>query len=83
MATYGDRLIYDHPDDKGFGEHAKGDALTADMRELDMVDGTEVTYLADDEDSGWPLVEWTDSVGTPRITTIDPAIFDSNFIPAT
>ena len=82
MPTYGDKFIYDHPDGKGFGEEAKGDALTADMRELDLVDGTEVTFLENDVDSGWPLVEWVDSVGTPRITTIDPATFDANFNPA-
>lgn len=82
MPTYGDKYIYDHPDNVGFGEAAKGEPLTADMRELDLVDGTEVTYLEDDADSGWPLVEWADSVGTSRITTIDPAIFDANFIPA-
>lgn len=84
MPTFnpGDKLIYDHADNLGFGEAARGQPLTAEMTELDLKDGTEVTFLEYDAESGWPLVEWVDDVGIDRITTIDPAIFDTSFIPA-
>lgn len=80
-AVPGDKFIYNHPEDKGYGEHALGTPLTAEMTELDLKDGTEVTLLEFDVDSGWPLIEWTDAVGIGRITTIDPTTF-SYFIPA-
>lgn len=71
-AQPGDKFIYDHPADAGYGEHARGEPLSAEMTELDMQDGMEVTLLEYDVDTGWPLVEWTDAKGLPRITTIDP-----------
>lgn len=75
----GERYTYDHPEDLGFGEHHLGQPLTAEMTELDMKEGTEVTVLDFDENSGWPLAEWTDSTGIGRITTIDPDFFAANF----
>jgi hypothetical protein len=71
-AQPGDKFVYTHPDQKGYGEHARGDALSAEMTELDLKDGTEVTLLEYDADSGDPLVQWTDSTGIDRITTIGP-----------
>jgi hypothetical protein len=82
-ATVGQPYIYDHPDNKGYGEHAKGDVLTAEMAELDLKDGTPVFVIELDAESGWPLVDWTDSTGIYRITTIDPALFDDLFVPGT
>jgi hypothetical protein len=80
-AEVGKPYIYDHPDDKGFGEHALGAPLTAEMTELDMADGTPVYVIELDADSGWPLVDWTDSKGIYRITTVDPDFFDEMFVP--
>ena len=85
-AKTGEKLVYRHPTGLGFGEHHKGAAgfgeQTAEMTELDLQDGMEVTYLEPDADSGWPIVEWTDSTGLNRITTIDQASFDEFFTPA-
>lgn len=81
MPVVGERLTYDHPQDLGFGEHHLGQPLSAEMAELDMVDGTVVTVLEFDAESDWPLVEWTDSKGINRITTIEPSFFDANFTP--
>jgi hypothetical protein len=47
-------------------------------RLIDPSDGAEVTYLAEDDGSGWPIVE---QVGVSLIIAIDPASFD-NFDPA-
>lgn len=80
-AIVGQPYIYNHPDSKGYGETAKGEALTAEMTELDMQDGTPVFVLALDADSGWPIVDWTDAKSLYRITTIDPGHFDQLFTP--
>jgi hypothetical protein len=66
-ANPGDKFIYDP-------SHG--------MHELDLVPGTEVTFLEYDADSEWPLVEWVDGVGIDRITTIEPDAFSSDFITA-
>jgi hypothetical protein len=83
--TVGSKYIYTHPLNAGFGEHHKSQAgfgeITAEMSELDLKDGTEVTLVAHDEDSGWPIVNWTDAVGIDRHTTIDQATFDEFFVP--
>lgn len=71
-ASPGDKFAYVHPEQKGYGEHHLGEQLTAEMTELDLVNGTEVTLLEYDADTGWPLVQWTDLKGLPRITTINP-----------
>jgi hypothetical protein len=81
MASTGDRFAYGHPTGAGFGEAAKGEALTAEMSELDLKDGQEVVFMEYDADSDWPIISWTDAVGIERITTVDPALFDSNFQP--
>lgn len=82
MANIGDTYIYSHPEGKGFGEHYKNDTLTAEMTELDLHDGDEVVVMEFDADTDWILIQWTDSTGIGRITTVDPAFFDDHFIPA-
>jgi hypothetical protein len=82
MPNKGDRFVYEPQHGTGFGHSARGEELTAEMTALDLAPGTEVSYLEDDQDSGWPLVEWVDSVNIDRITTIDPDIFRNDFIPA-
>jgi hypothetical protein len=77
----GDRYIYSHESGMGFGAAALGQPLTAEMTELDLKDGQEVIFLQNDDDSAWPIIEWTDAVGINRITTIDPALFESSFHP--
>ena len=79
MASAGDKFTYVHPEEKGFGEQAKGDVLTAEMAELDLKHGQEVTFLEYDADSGAPLIQWVDGVGIDRITTIDPIDFGLYF----
>jgi hypothetical protein len=79
-AQEGHQYVYDHPQDKGYGEQARGDVLTAEMTELDLKDGTDVFVIAMDEESGWPIVDWTDGTGIYRITTIDPDLFDQFFV---
>jgi hypothetical protein len=81
-ADIGTQFTYRHPNGAGYGEHALGQPLSAEMTELDLQDGMTVYVLEYDADSGWPLVEWTDTKGLGRITTIDPAIFDTYFVPA-
>lgn len=82
----GDHYTYNHPDSLGYGEHHKAQAglgdQTAEMQEIDLQDGMDTVYIGTDEDSGWPIVEWTDTVGINRITTIDQASFDQFFVPA-
>jgi hypothetical protein len=51
------------------------------MIELDLKPGTPVTVHSLDEDSGWPIVEWTDDKGLGRMTTIEPTEFDNDFAP--
>lgn len=81
MANPGDKFLYDHPMNSGYGEDALGQPLSAEMTELDMQDGMVVTFLEYDERApDWALVEWVDAKGLDRITAIDPATF-SNFIP--
>jgi hypothetical protein len=81
----GDKYVYTHTEGKGYGEHNKAEAgfgeLSAEMTELDLKDGTEVSFLDYDAESLWPVVQWVDATGTERITTIDPDIFVTNFIP--
>lgn len=79
MANAGDKFIYNHPEGAGFGEQARGEPLTAEMTELDLKNGQEVTLLEYDAESEWPLIEWVDGVGINRITTIDPGDFDLYF----
>lgn len=79
-AQPGDEFVFVHPEEKGFGENARPGEQTAEMMELDLIHGTVVRLLEFDQDSGWPLVEWTDLKRINRITTIDPAYLDL-FVP--
>jgi hypothetical protein len=85
-AKAGGTYTYEHPTGAGFGEHHKMQSgfgeMTAEMTELDLKSGSEVTLLGTDEDSGWPIVEWTDGNGINRITTVDQATFDEFFTPS-
>jgi hypothetical protein len=81
-ANQGDKFIYEPGHGNGYGHNAKGQELTAEMTELDLRPGTEVTFLEYDADSDWPLVQWVDGVGIDRITTIDPDAFFSDFTAA-
>lgn len=71
---------------RGLGEHhatAAGRELPAEMRDLDMPPGTEVEHADTDEDTGRPIVAWTDTTGTGRRTTVDPEFFAEHFEPLT
>lgn len=50
-----------------------------DMHEMDLHPGTEVTHIGRDEDRDLELVEWTDRLGNPRITSIAPDHFAEKF----
>jgi hypothetical protein len=82
-ASAGDQFIYNHPDGLGFGEHFRGTNLTAEMTELDLTSGTTVTLLEYNADTDWPSVQWVDSKGLDRITTVEPQFFQDNFDPVT
>lgn len=77
------KYAYGHPDGLGFGEKARADSgfgeLSAEMTELDLKDGQEVELVGLDEDSDWPIIEWTDGVGINRRTTVDPETFAEHF----
>lgn len=76
----GGKFKYQHPEGHGFGQHHAGAPLPAEMRELDLASGEEVTLLSFDVDSHSPIVEWVDGNGLGRITTVDPAFFNDNFL---
>ena len=82
-AKVGSRYAYGHPMGFGLGEHVRDEAgfgeMKTDMSELDLQDGQEVTLFALDEDSGWPIINWTDSTGIDRMTTVSPELFDRFF----
>jgi hypothetical protein len=71
-ANPGDEFVYTHPSEAGYGEHALGQPLTAEMTELDLQHGMITTVVEMDQETGWPLVSWTDTKGIGRITTVDP-----------
>ena len=67
---------------RGLGEHHATEAsreLPAEMRDLDMAPGTEVEHADTDEDTGRPIVAWTDTTGTGRRTTVDQEFFAEHF----
>ena len=73
---------YSHPEGKGFGQHhAEADhrELPAEMRDLDMADGTEVEHAGTDEDRNLVIVAWTDKAGDARRTSIGPDFFVTYF----
>jgi hypothetical protein len=49
------------------------------MAWLDMPSGTPVKVCGHDDDRDLVLVEWTDSAGSSRITSITPEQFESDF----
>jgi len=71
-AQPGDEFVYTHPEEAGYGAHALGQPLTAEMTELDLQHGMIVVVVEMDRETGWPLVSWTDTQGIGRITTVDP-----------
>jgi hypothetical protein len=79
-AKPGDKYKYKHPNGLGYGEHSKSEAgfgeMTAEMTELDLKDGMSVEFVQLDEESGWPIVKWTDSTGILRHTTIEEQYVD-------
>lgn len=77
---------------KGLGEHRaakdEGLELTDDSKArdgldqsltLDMKPGTEVTLIGRDEERDLVLVEWEDSEGVSRTTSVDDAHFEKHF----
>lgn len=73
---------YRYSNTLGLAEHHASGALTAEMTELDMRPGTEVTVTdVDDERGGLVLVEWADRSSNPRITSVDPELFEWAFEP--
>jgi hypothetical protein len=55
------------------------DELPTEMRSLDMAPGTEVTVAGHDEERDLVLVNWTDSQGNPRTTSIELEVFAEDF----
>lgn len=74
---------YSSPDSYGFGHTARGSELSAEMRELDLSNGTVVEVDGLDDATGWPVIHWNDSKGIDRRTTIDPGEFGDLFTEAT
>jgi hypothetical protein len=74
-----EQLRYFHRRGLGYAELMSGKRFAANK--LDLASGTIVTLVGYDEESTWPLVEWTDGSGSTRVTTIDPVIFVEFFIP--
>jgi hypothetical protein len=74
-----ERLHYIHPRGLGYAEMMTGKRFAPNK--LDMASGTLVMLVGYDEDSVWPMVEWTDGDGGIRVTTIDPVIFAEYFEP--
>jgi hypothetical protein len=74
---------YKYAHDKAFGQHhAETGArreLPAEMRDLDLGPGTVVEQVGTDEDTGRPILAWTDGTGTGRRTTVDPEFFAEHF----
>jgi hypothetical protein len=70
---------YAYGGDKGLGAaHADRD-LPSEMHDLDLHSGTEVKVHGYDDDRDLVLVEWTDLAGNPRITSVEPDVFDRDF----
>lgn len=55
--------------------------LASTMAELDMHHGTQVTHAGRDEDRDLEIVEWADSFGTERRTSVTPEQFAEFFVP--
>jgi hypothetical protein len=73
---------YTHPYSIPLGAHHMDDPQSqlAEMREVDMHDGTEVERIGTtDDENEMVLVRWTDRSGIERITAVDPDKFDELF----
>lgn len=55
------------------------DDLPAEMHELDMAPGTEVTVSGHDLERELVLLNWTDRNGTPRTTSVTAEVFADDF----
>lgn len=78
-AMPGQRYTYNPSHGQGFGEHALGQPLTAEMKELDLKPGMETAFFAYHAKDNWPIVSWADSTGISRQTTVDPITFTQDF----
>jgi hypothetical protein len=71
--------------DVGLGARARvddpnlSDELPTEMRDLDMAPGTEVTVVGHDEERDLVLVDWTDSQGNQRTTSVELDVFAADF----
>jgi hypothetical protein len=75
----GTKYTYKH--DRGLADRATGETeLRQEMAELDMPPQTLVKVHDYDADRDMVLVEWTDGLGNPRITSIDLDDFNSSFV---
>jgi hypothetical protein len=75
----GERWVYSPSHGKGFGEKAKGHPLPPTMDWLDIKPGQPV-LIVEVAVSGAALVSWPSNEGATRTTTIDPGIFNQDFI---
>jgi hypothetical protein len=63
----------------GLGYSFADGELDDEMNKLDLKPNTQVKVCGYDDDRNLVLVEWTDQLGTPRITSIEPEVFDKHF----
>jgi hypothetical protein len=88
MATPKPGTAYVYSADAGLAARARvadpdlTDELPSEMAALDLAPGTEVCVEGYDKDRDLVLVGWTDSNGTPRVTSVDPAEFAETFTKA-
>jgi len=81
VPAIGSRWTYDPGHGQGFGESHLGSPLTAEMTELDLKPGKNVTVIdINEEDGGRIHAEWVDDVNLDRITSFDPDEFAADFI---
>jgi hypothetical protein len=64
---------------QGVDGHATPHASEMTMADLDMPSGTRVELLEHDKERDLHRVQWVDSHGTERITSIDPDFFVNHF----
>jgi hypothetical protein len=72
-------LRYEHPDGRSYEELMSGKRRR--LLTTSLTHGTPVTLTGYDEESAWPVIEWTDASGSARRTTIDPVMFAEYFVP--
>ena len=54
--------------------------LSAEMAALDLAPDTPVTVVGHDAERDLVIVEWQDSSGNPRTTSVDPLLFAEYFV---